>query len=159
MVKKQIEITKRSRLVVSSANFNDYAGSLVGEEGGGISETVPDQSLTLRQLLTRYSQGQPVSGFEPTYSEEFIPDFRNMDLAEVQEYRERIINTQNDLIMTMDAATRVIAERELNIDLSGYPIQTPDIQVNTKTNAPTQQSGDAVGSSVAEPDVIPAKQA
>lgn len=56
------------------------------------SLTVPDQSLTLRELLTNYTRGQdlPLSNKTPAFFDDstFIPDIKKMDLVDIQELME-----------------------------------------------------------------------
>lgn len=52
------------------------------------SLTVPDQSLSLRELLTNYTRGHelPQNKAIPMYNEnEFYPDIKKMDLVDIQE--------------------------------------------------------------------------
>lgn len=53
------------------------------EENSGLSETVPDQGLTVRQILERYGNGTlgQITQREPHYSED-MPDMRFMDAVE-----------------------------------------------------------------------------
>lgn len=57
------------------------------------SLTIPDQTLSIKQILTRFASGLPIGGHKnPLYdefeSEEYIPDPRYMDLADRQQYAE-----------------------------------------------------------------------
>jgi len=56
------------------------------------SLTIPDQTMTVREILTRFSRGLPIEQKIPIYNEsesdEYIPDPRYMDLAERQELSE-----------------------------------------------------------------------
>jgi len=57
------------------------------------SETIPDQSMSIRTLLDRYSRGLPISGERtPIWQQgdDFndMPDPRTLDLAERQEYAD-----------------------------------------------------------------------
>ena len=56
------------------------------------SLTIPDQTMTIREILTRFSRGLPVDQKIPIYNEsdsdEYFPDPRYMDLAERQELSE-----------------------------------------------------------------------
>jgi len=56
------------------------------------SLTIPDQTMSVREILTRFSRGLPIDQKIPTYNEsesdEYIPDPRYMDLAERQELSE-----------------------------------------------------------------------
>jgi len=53
------------------------------------SETIPDQSLTMRQILERYARGLPLDAKRPIWEEddEFnpLPDVRTLDLSEKAE--------------------------------------------------------------------------
>lgn len=55
------------------------------------SKTIPDQSLTVREILDRYARGLPLEGVKvPIYDEEQnLPDIRTLDLAERQELKEQ----------------------------------------------------------------------
>lgn len=58
---------------------------------GAVSQTVPDQSLSLRELVARHQRGIPMEGKAPIYDEEdFGPDPRTMDLTEIQEELDAI---------------------------------------------------------------------
>ena len=65
------------------------------------SLTVPDQSLTLRQLLTNYTRGQdlPLSNKTPAFFDDttFIPDIKKMDLVDIQELMEDNAKKAGDL--------------------------------------------------------------
>jgi len=57
------------------------------------SETVPDQSLTIRQILDRYARGLPLDAKQPQWDENadedsYMPDPRTLDLAERQEFAD-----------------------------------------------------------------------
>ena len=53
------------------------------------SETVPDQSLTMRQILDRYARGLPLDVKTPIWEEDDelnpLPDVRTLDLTEKQD--------------------------------------------------------------------------
>lgn len=68
------------------------------------SQTVPDQSMSVREIADRYARGLPIAGVKvPVYhgEENDLPDFAHLDLAEQQELRERarqdVLDKQNDL--------------------------------------------------------------
>ena len=57
------------------------------------SETIPDQSLTMRQILDRYARGLPLDAKVPQWDDnadldDVLPDPRRLDLAERQEFAE-----------------------------------------------------------------------
>lgn len=61
-----------------------------GETNTKPSLTVPDATMSLRELLDRYGRGLPVNGSEPVYHGEEVelPNLRAMDLTEIQALRE-----------------------------------------------------------------------
>lgn len=62
------------------------------EQNDEPSLTIPDQTLTIKEILQRFASGQTLEGKIPIYdeseSEEYIPDPRYMDLAEREELSE-----------------------------------------------------------------------
>lgn len=60
------------------------------------SLTIPDETMSLREILDRYARGLPISGNEPIYhvdddgNPQHVPDFNHMDFADVQTYRENL---------------------------------------------------------------------
>ena len=64
-------------------------GNSYGEAGGGISMTVPDQSMSIRTVIQRYAQGMPPPiGRELVYSED-MEDIRGLDISQLYELREQ----------------------------------------------------------------------
>lgn len=67
------------------------------------SMTVPDQSLSVKELMERYAKGLPLEGEKVSYyhGEEFVPDLKKMDLSEIDDLKaqnaENIINMQKDI--------------------------------------------------------------
>lgn len=75
-----------------------------GEVNNKPSLTIPDQTLTLQQILERYAKGIGFAGSGgAVYDEDeggHIPDFRRMDLTEQHDY---IQETAKDLEAKMEA--------------------------------------------------------
>jgi len=63
------------------------------------SLTVPDQTMSIRTILDRYSRGLPVGGRLDEYydEEDTLPDPKTLDLAERQELAELYKNEINDI--------------------------------------------------------------
>lgn len=75
-------------IVKNSLNYSYFPPYY--EVNEGVSLTVPDQTLTVSQILERYTRGLPLGGKVPIYDEEdTLPDVRTLDLAELQELREQ----------------------------------------------------------------------
>jgi len=69
------------------------------------SMTVPDQTMSVRTILERYTRGLPVNGWTPMYDEEDdLPDPRTLDLAERQELAEQF----KQEIQNVEARKKVI---------------------------------------------------
>lgn len=59
------------------------------------SLTIPDQTMSLETLLERYTRGLPIGGRSDVYYDEddTMPDYKTLDLAEIQELREEVKTT------------------------------------------------------------------
>lgn len=58
------------------------------------SETVPDQTMSMRTILEKYAKGQPLSGSVKTpvwNGVDPIPDLRKLDFVERQELMEQLM--------------------------------------------------------------------
>ena len=76
--------------VKNSLNY-DYIEQK-GEVNNLPSMTIPDQTMSIRNIIDRYTRGLPVTGFTPVYDGEdfFMPDPKTLDLVERQEMAEQI---------------------------------------------------------------------
>jgi len=66
------------------------------------SMTVPDQALSVREILSRFARGIPVDQHTTIYEDvespdDFLPDPRTMDLAERQQYAEMVQEELNHI--------------------------------------------------------------
>jgi len=55
------------------------------------SKTIPDQSMSVKEIMERHARGLPTAGERvPVYfgEDEDMPDLKKMDLAEIQELKE-----------------------------------------------------------------------
>ena len=74
--------------------------SYKGQTNVGESKTLPDQSMTLRELLIRYAKGLPLEGQKtPIWEGEegFDIDPQKLDLAEIEELREKAETELKDI--------------------------------------------------------------
>jgi len=72
------------------------------EQNNKPSMTVPDQALSVREILLRFARGIPVDQHIPIYEDvespdDFLPDPRTLDLAERQQYAEMVQEELNHL--------------------------------------------------------------
>ena len=77
---------------------NDYKGQINNKP----SMTVPDQALSIKEILSRFSRGLPVGGFPTTFDdmddpEDMLPDPRTMDLSERKQYEEMVKEELNHI--------------------------------------------------------------
>lgn len=104
--------------------FSKYSYALTeGETNIMPSETIPNQALSIHEVLVRYGQGRTEESRTPIYFESMIPDLQRMDLVDIdriamdlsEDIKEKETSI-NDLIATKRAerieAMRV-AEKEL----------------------------------------------
>jgi len=69
-------------------NFKPTDGK---EKGGGISLTVPDQTLSLQTILERFTRGQSVATLTPVWdADSNLPDFDKMDTVEIEGYKNNL---------------------------------------------------------------------
>lgn len=58
------------------------------------SETIPDMTLSLQDLLDRHTQGREIPEFHGSYDDEnldeYFPDLRRLDLVEIQEMQQQV---------------------------------------------------------------------
>lgn len=56
------------------------------------SQTIPNQTMGLRELLTRFGRGLPITGekFPMFHGEDTPPDLTKMDLADVETLRDNV---------------------------------------------------------------------
>lgn len=93
--------------VLNSLTY-DYK-QVKGEVNTLPSKTIPDQSMTIKQILERHSRGLPMLGQKvPMYddTEELTVDPRTMDLTDVQEELDNIAGRMAQRKRTRDEAKR-----------------------------------------------------
>lgn len=79
--------------------LNKHEFPTKGEVNNQPSMTVPDQTMSVQEILKRYAKGLPLDGQKiPIYDgeDDYLPDPRHMDLADRQELREQIESDLSD---------------------------------------------------------------
>lgn len=74
------------RQIKNSGNASDFP--YTGEVNNQPSETIPDQTMSMREILTRYAKGLPIDGAKTPLWEDgegFAKDPDTLDLAEREE--------------------------------------------------------------------------
>lgn len=80
------------------------------------SQTIPDQTMSIKTILERYSKGLPVSGYKaPIYEdgdiENYIPDPRRMDLAERQQFAKQAKQESKNIMENYNISTKRQSQR------------------------------------------------
>lgn len=80
------------------------------------SKTVPNQSMTIKELIDRHARGLPISGngAQPTYTgaDGLGIDTRTLDLSELQELREKVQNDINEAKARYNNSIKKLKEAE-----------------------------------------------
>lgn len=95
-------MNKETKKVKNMLNFDHQQEK--GEVNNMPSETVPDQSMSIQEILLRHSRGLAINDARvPIFDEDNdLPDIRTLDLSERAEYAERY----REEISRIDAAHR-----------------------------------------------------
>jgi len=93
--------------------------------------TVPDQNLSIRQLLDRHSRGLPLgaTNHQGEYFETEIPQFD--DLVDMMEYKKELVKEHEELTKKIEAEQKAQAEKqkasaEVVEDAKKNPIKTAE---------------------------------
>jgi len=92
--------------------------------------TVPDQNLTIRQLLDRHSRGLPLgaSQMQGEYFDTEIPRFE--DLTDMVEYKKKLVKEHEALTKKIEAEQKAQAQKT----------EAPSAPVENKTQTKTAES-------------------
>lgn len=121
--------------IVFATNYNGLSAKDKGEVHKKPSMTVPDKTISLRELLLRHVQGMPLpnmpQGVQPYYNEEVeIPDLRKLDLTEIDELRRNTtneINYQKERLAKLNTEKRAIIEERKAAENSQLASQQPGV--------------------------------
>lgn len=108
------------------------------------SLTVPDQSMSVKEIMDRCAQGLPISGAKvPVYNEEEIPDMKKLDLSErfeaVEKNRERIVLMQKHLQEKQEKEKKKQLDQSV-IEFEDIPNNKNDKNDNNRTAKSTTKS-------------------
>jgi hypothetical protein len=91
------------------------------EENNQPSQTVPDQTMSIREIIDRYANGGVIEQFQPYYGEEedfteMLPNTYKMDLAErqslIEQYSEEIDFMKNHSLVRENESVQTTPEGE-----------------------------------------------
>ena len=98
------------KVIKNSQNAHTFETK--GQENNKPSMTIPDQSMTLRELLIRYAKGLPLEGARtPIWEGEegYEVDPETLDLAEREELAEK---AREELKQIEERVKKVVAEKK-----------------------------------------------
>lgn len=91
-----MDIMKTIRYAMNAGNEERFL-----ERYFGVSATIPDQALTVQEIMRRYARGLSVEGRNPVYNEDVDFDFDRLDLSEkaelIEQNKARIEQMQSSL--------------------------------------------------------------
>lgn len=111
--------------------YNAHLFVTKGEVNRSPSKTIPDQSMSVRELMARYAQGLPLSGARvPIYDgdTEFVPMPETLDLAERQAMAEEaadLLATSREKLRDIQAQKRKYAQSVFEFEKSKGEKQYP----------------------------------
>lgn len=92
----------------------DYATNTDAEKNDQPSMTVPDQTISLSELLERFTKGETVPTFPGQYQddddENVYDDLNTLDLSELEELAERVSSRRSELEESLSREQRAQAQ-------------------------------------------------
>lgn len=86
---------------------------VIGEVNNLPSQTVPDQAMSIGEIMQRFTHGLTVQGREPLYEpENDLPDPKKLDLVDLQEMRQELTELQRRNKAKQDKANKALAEKK-----------------------------------------------
>lgn len=120
---------------------------------GVVSETQPNQTLSIREIVEKYVQGIDlgVQSYEPIYTDEELPNFDYMDFDELHEYRQHLADER----FRLEAKLQSLKDKERSdkaramrsIDLQADESDGPNDDIPKLDSAKAKQSESAKANS------------
>lgn len=106
---------KNKKRIVNQFTYDPTVKS-AKERSGGISKTIPDQSLTLKQIVSKYVSTGIMPEAKVVYdADNPMPDFDSMDVQDKIEYGRSVqdfIHEKQEQLKRAKAQSKVLAESE-----------------------------------------------
>ena len=95
MKNKNQNVENEQDLPVFKSALNAHLFPYEGEINNEPSMTIPDQTMSIKTILERYSRGLPIGGRTDEYydEEDTMPDYRTLDLTEIAELQQNVVDT------------------------------------------------------------------
>lgn len=105
------------------------------------SLTIPDETLSIREILERFARGIPMENVSkiPVYDgeENELPDLRTLDISEIQAYAQEVVDIRSRFEESRADQERAKAEAEAK-RISGLEEAAKELEAlkNKSTNIP-----------------------
>lgn len=107
------------------------------EAAGGISQTVPGQSQSVAEIISRYNQGLSFSNTKtPIYNgEEYLPDMARMDISEKMDYIAMAKEKVNELqTMLNNDQKKQFHQSQMKLEKEKVPAEPYEVLQTKKQN-------------------------
>lgn len=108
----------------------------------GVSETVPDLTMSLGTLLERHSRGQAVPYQEPVYFETEVPTFN--DITDVDRYYEQLKNRTQEVGQFLQEELEDNQKRIDKEEAEKAELQEVNEEIKKRKQAKTRHAGKQV---------------
>lgn len=86
-----------------------------GEKVSKKSMTIPDMSMSIKEIMRRHASGLPISGERvPIYQEEEMPNLQKLDISELHQLKKQTDEEIQDIQEELRAADLAKAKEEEN---------------------------------------------
>lgn len=124
-----------------------YVDEKTGETKRYPSKTVPDQAMTITQIVDRSRKGLPITGVRvPMYNEGedgIMPDLRNMDISEIYALKQQIARKEKEIRKSLEEQEEQKRLQETEEYYRKKFATKPVVDKNAAQD-PEQQKGDEI---------------
>lgn len=128
---------KQKPILRHSRNCTPYPGAKISK----LNFTVPNMTLSVREILEKHRQGLhlPQNQFPPVYNAEFIPDFKKLDLVDIDMIKQQNLERQANLQQSIQEHNYSLQNEtnELTIVTDFIKTIADEIKIKQKTPSTT----------------------
>lgn len=122
-----------------------HSGQWTEKKSQKPSMTIPDQSMTVAELVERNKRGLPLGGGRvPMYStdpeNDYLPDIAKLDLAEIQEMKEQVasqISEAKDNLQKIEQTKKNRKMKQLEMEIEQLKKQVGTTEKSNEVAAST----------------------
>lgn len=128
-------------------SWSNYKPKKIENQDYGKSLTVPDQSMSLHQLLYNYTRGMPLpQERQGEYlGDEYVPDFQSMDLSEIADYKMELQENIKELEAQIKASEKEAFEKRKAAKIAAEKARIRETltEVNENVQSPENQGDES----------------